>query len=78
MKQSCENCRYFLRNDQKAIDFDQTKAPSKKESNGVCRQKPPSASVGMHSISNQPMIVSIWPQVSSIEWCGEWNKDYER
>ena len=55
--EDCARCRFY-----KGTDVRQ----------GICRKNPPKPALGGFSQNGQPAVVTIWPAVRDVDWCGGW------
>ncbi len=70
----CRRCTYWQGTGQQ-LDRDDPAIVGKKVEFGICRRYAPTPGTSTNGSDLENGDDSLWPQVASDEWCGEWQPD---
>jgi hypothetical protein len=70
----CRRCTYWQGTGQH-LDRDDPAIVGAKVEYGLCRRYAPQPGAKMNGAGASGDAESLWPQVASDEWCGEWQPD---
>ncbi len=70
----CRRCTYWQGTGQQ-LDRDDPAIMGKKVEFGLCRRYAPKPGTSINGSDLENGDDSLWPQVASDEWCGEWQPD---